>query len=204
MSLKFNNEKVKSAYDIAKANPPQKGHSYYEDIKTMGATEVAMNIMANYLISLIRVSEFPGVNLELDLTYATIGSLPAVIGYEFITGKNSGRSLAENIEIAEKTVASYLTLLALNLHNSAVVGAATGDINNRNTFSSVEVMVGTVFSKVNFLAAMRGQVRYEGTKLTVCLSNIRDAYKQATGVDLTEYSSHFEDGVIMEIGSKKK
>ena len=58
--------------------------------------------------------------MKLDLTYDTVGGLLTAVGYEMLAGKPSGYSLNETIEIAEKTIASYLMLLAMNEHNASL------------------------------------------------------------------------------------
>ena len=158
-------------------------------IDALPPTEAAMCFVVGYISSLIEVAEYPEVNLKLDLTYETIENLPDAIAYEFMVGMNSGYSLNENIEIAEKTIASYLTFVAMNEHQLAyTVKEGTLDPKNPGkNFTGISVMVNNMLAQCNFLEAAHGCLQYKENEITVLVSDVCKAYKNLTGVDLKEF-----------------
>lgn len=80
-------------------------------------------ILYGYVESLMDVSERKGI--RLDLTYDTLANLPAAIVALYSFQKKHTLEAGTNIpmrdevnkEIAYKTIAAYLTLLAMNEHN---------------------------------------------------------------------------------------
>ena len=157
-------------------------------IDALPPTEAAMCFMVGYLSSLLEVAEFPEVNLKLDLTYGTIENLPGAIAYEFMVGMNSGYSSAENIEIAEKTIATYLTLVAMNEHKLTYT-VKVGEFDAKNpskNFTGISVMVNNILAQYDFLDAAHGCLQYKANEITVLVSDVCIAYKNLTGVDLKE------------------
>ena len=125
--LKTKDEKLRSAIIEAEKNnfsalSPMEAKTI---IDAMSPTQLGMIYMVGYLSSLIEIAENPRVNLKLDLTYETVRNLPGVIAHQFMVGKNSGYSLEECTEIAQKTIATYLTLLAANQHGLTITGKQT-------------------------------------------------------------------------------
>ena len=85
--------------------------------------ESGLTIVGGYVYSLLEIAEWPEVNLPLDLTYGTVKNLTTTIGWEFSAGQKpgSGYSVKENVEMAEKTIASYLACLAMNEENADII-----------------------------------------------------------------------------------
>ena len=180
-------EAIKAAQEDDFGNLPSELSSPV--INALPPKELAMCYMEGYLSSLIEVAEYPEVNLKLDLTYETVENLPNAIAYEFLVGMNSGYSLAENIEIAEKTIATYLTLLAMNEHQLTytVRDEEFDPKNPGKNFTGISVIVNKMFIQCNFLEAAHGCLKYKANEITVLVSNVCKAYKNLTGVDLKEF-----------------
>lgn len=189
--LKLKNEQLFEAIKAAEKNDfshltPEAAKPF---IDKMSPTQLGMIYMVGYLSSLIEISEHPRINLKLDLTYETVGNLPVVIAQQFMISKNSGYSLEECTEIAHKTIATYLTLLATNQHGLTITGKQTrlDPYNLGKNFSGISISVNKLFMQCDFLDSTSGSVKYRPNEVTVFISTLCKAYKILTGVNLREY-----------------
>ena len=143
--LNFKNEQLCQAIKDAEKN--DFSHLSPEAAKpiidAMSPTQLGMHYMVGYLSSLIEIAEHPVVNLKLDLSYETVRNLPGVIAQQFMAGENSGYSTEVNMEIAQKTIATYLTLLAANQHGLTITGKQTEfePYNLAKNFSGISIVV---------------------------------------------------------------
>ena len=159
--------------------------------------ENGLTIIGGYVYSLLEITEWPEVNLPLDLTYGTVKNLPAAIGWEFSAGQNpgSGYSTERNIAIAEKTIAAYLDCLAMNEENASIVIKVTKERTSTDMGELTATCVRGIAS-VDFLGEIADCVSYLDKNLIVNMDKAVDAYRTLTGKDLTQYGV---DGLIVEI-----
>lgn len=183
---KFYNTKKETGEKIMKKIPKmvkKKNQATTKPSVTNIILENGMNILRGYVSSLYEIAGFPEVDQKLELNYESVKNLPVIIAYEFLTGMNSGEAVEKNIEIAEKSIASYLYLLASNQHNIGLKMDFKGDFDAPGTFSGIKVTA----SEINFLEAAKGSVKYEDDKITIIVSNVCKAYETTTGVNLREH-----------------
>ena len=164
-----------------------------KNAKTDGTTrDIGFSMIGGYVYSLLEVAGWPEVKLDLDLTYATVKNLAPAIAWEFSAGMNpkSGYTAEQNVEIAEKTLASYLMCLALNEENAVITVKEAKDrsvetINSPSRWSGFDINVSRGIVTVNFLKEIIGSVTISGNKLTVRTDKAIKTYKTLTGNDLS-------------------
>ena len=169
--------------------------------KASGSTaEIGHAIIGGYVYSLLDVAGFPEVNIKLDLTYKTIKELPKAIAWEFSVGMNrkSVYTISQNIEIAEKSIASYLMLLAVNEENAELVVSEASDRNIKtisapDRWSGFDITARRGIAGVDFLKEIHGSVFINNSELTIQMDKAIKAYKNLTGKDLGLYGV---DGLI--------
>lgn len=149
-------------------------------------TEMALNILWGYVSSLIEHSEMSTKKTPIDLTYNTVKNLPYFTGCEFVGCRCNGDSDAECIDVAEKSIASYLYFLAANEHNTKIhVEQRPGTGKWADYF---EICAQGPFMKADFLSDMKGQVvLVEDNVLEIYMDKVIVSYKMITGVDLKDY-----------------
>ena len=172
-----------------------------ENVKTKkqpsNLEEIGFSIIGGYIFSLLEISDMPEVNLALDLTYDTIKNLTQAVAEEFCFGMNpqSGYSIDQNIEIAEKTIASYLIGLALNEENAKIeVIEQKKKTANESGALSLTCFCGE--SSVDFISEIEGSVRFSNNKLILNMDTAIDAYKHLTGIDLSQFDVESMEGTF--------
>lgn len=196
MKLKIRNEKIK----IAEANERKEMLKYGVVKQDIGKAvrenpeQIAMCILWGYVLSLHEISESPEVGIDIDLTYATVKNVFPLLAYEFAVGMNpkSGYSLEANIEIAEKTMAAYFMLLAIN-DDTAVLRVDpfsehpdNGIIFAPDSWSGLSVHISGLVLRCDLLKEIHGSVTYEKDVLTISEEKLVSAYRKVTGKDLRD------------------
>ena len=186
MNMHIKNEQIKKAIAFENNRRVSKASilECADVMADMSPTDIVMNIMLGYISSLDEIAETPEIDLHLDLTYDTIKDFPTAVAYEFGAFEDTSSPFDNKVEIAIKTIASYLTFLAANEHGLEIIGEFCGDHNAPDTYSGLFALVGTINAREDFLAAAAGCVEFNGKDLEVYYSKIRDAYMRVTGVDL--------------------
>ena len=160
--------------------------------------ETIMHIFYGYYQSLSDLVENSEYKMKLDLTYDTVGGLLTAVVYEMLAGKPSGYSLNETIEIAEKTIASYLMLLAMNEHNALLNIIRSIEYQNESFdigirwATALKVLIANAVSQFDFLEAIHGKVKMRNGEIRINPRQIADKYKNLTGVDLYSYEGFDE------------
>ena len=85
---------------------------YYEEL---GDKDRAANVLTGYVEPLFQAAEAAGI--QLDLTYGTAGNLAAALTALYEEGEKENFRPEGNRYIMGRTLATYLTLLALNENN---------------------------------------------------------------------------------------
>lgn len=170
-------------------------------ISSSSREESIMHIFYGYYSSLVDLVADSEYHIELDLTYDTVGNLLTAVGYEFMIGMNSGYSIKEDIEIAEKTIASYLTLLAMNEHG-AVLSIVPSIEGFKDVSKTMDIQWGGLFQvfikgalvQKDLLKAIHGCVSFTDSpaKIHIDPQKIATDYKALTGVDLYQYDGFDE------------
>ena len=149
--------------------------------------QMILQIPIGYIISLDEVANDRDVKLDLDLTYGTVRNLPAVLAYGFNAWKDSDRN--ERIDITAKSLAAYLMLLCENEHSCGIeitkppfVSAETTDFG----WTGYIIKTGTK-KQIDLLQIAKRAVSCVDSCLTIENKEIEKAYKEMTGVDLSEY-----------------
>lgn len=156
---------------------------------SMTTEQRGLQFQCSFITSLLEIADFPEVMLSLDLTYETIGNLLTVIGYEF-SAQRGAYDNSTNINILEKSIASYLTWLAANEHNLKIEVTEkryTDPLQMQwdPLWHGCNIVVCGSLIKEDFLDAIHGQITVTDKKLTIRMRNIIVSYKRITGHDLT-------------------
>lgn len=187
--IKANNEQIKSV--IERENIDHVFEKSIEDSSAIydrySTTEKGMNVLYGFVNSLIEVSEFPEINIDLDLTYKTIEGLLPAIAYEFMVGCNSGYSFDENIDIAEKTIAAYLMFLCANEHDYQIKVTKPDICNPNIDWSGMIIKIDNGTKSYDMLDNLRGCVKSKNGVIVIEIEKIIRAYQSITAVDLKQY-----------------
>lgn len=187
MKLKIKNDIIQRVISFEKTNSLLE-RSFFERSEIfakMSAEDMAYQMLWGYIYTILEISEDPMVKIPLDLTYSTVENLPRLVGGAFLASRNQGDSDAESIEIAEKTVASYLYFLATNEHGTKIQVEKSS---NGKWASALEISAQALFIKADFLSDMKGQViLVKDNLLEIRMDKVISSYKVVTGVDLKDY-----------------
>ena len=152
------------------------------------------SFVGGYIYSLIETVSSPDIGIDIDLSYSTVKELVQAAAVEFFIGNAPGSrySTETNIEIAEKTIASYLICLAMNEENAGIVVSFAADISPDavfapNRWSGLESVSRGVLVSVDFLKEIHNSVTFENDVLTVDMEKSIGAYRTLTGKDLRKY-----------------
>lgn len=144
-------------------------------------------ILIGYASSLDDIANDEDVNLDLDLTYNTVKNLPLVIAYGFKCWADC--TTAERVDISAKSLAAYLTLLCENEHQCGIELIKPFLYNEKiiNYGWCGNIFRTGVKEKKDLLGIAKESVRYADSSLIIEDEAIRQAYREMTGVELSEY-----------------
>jgi hypothetical protein len=201
MELSIKNENL-TAHFQAEENSPlnqnmpiNKTTPYSNEASKKWAEDHPEAMCYGFLSSFLEISEMRGI--ELDLTYNTFKNVCAGLGALFAFQKKHYDHYA-NVDIVAKTLASYLSYLAINEHNywfrttCYLAQVKAGKPPKQPLWAGVDsIAVGKKNKYVDFLpcckdAVKPGSIMIPGG-LTIQIDPIIAEYKKLTGVDLTEY-----------------
>ena len=164
-------------------------------LEKLDAVQRAEYILSGYLADMLRNSI--EVHKELDLSYGTVGNLPAVLSLRLREIREMKDAWQDSVASLAKSLAAYLFFLAMNEHGCALKVVQMG-----TPFApppkSEEPLWGDLFRyktgvrrEVDFLPAVMESMQklpLPGNPLmTLTVSPIIRAYRSATGVNLSEY-----------------
>lgn len=201
MELTIKNEKLISHFEAEENSPLNqnlpinKTNPSSSEASRKWSEEHPEAMCYGFLTSFLEISEMRGI--ELDLTYSTFKNVCAGLGALFAFQKKHYEHYS-NVDIIAKTLASYLSYLAINEHNCwfrstcylAQIKAGKGP--KQPLWANVDfIAVGRKNKYVDFLPCCKEAVK-PGTimipdGLTVRIDPIVEEYKKLTGVDLKEY-----------------
>jgi len=148
-------------------------------------------IIGGYTIELLRTAE--EVGLELDLSYETLNNVPAVAMFLYNKQHASGYDDSDNQRVTCRTIAGYLTTLAINNHELGVEAKTYS--NNKNEIRP-EQWADRFVIKLNHKknSDLLPYVCEGATSHPIEIENgfmididpLVEAYKRLTGVDLAE------------------
>lgn len=190
------NEQIKKAISFEKKNKvfAKDAKSAAKVYENATAEEMGMSILWGYVSSLCEVSKDLAVNAELDLTYSTMLNFMKAVGGVFASVSNPLAGNAEKTiaEIIEKTIASYLMLLAINddkanIFFSRDIGTSAAELYSPVKWSGIKIEIGNMLWKSDFLDAIHGTATVKGNELIVRTDKIVRAYQQLTGKNLADF-----------------
>lgn len=190
------NEQIKKAISFEKKNKvfAKDAKSAAKVYEKATAEEMGMSILWGYVSSLCEVSKDLAVNAELDLTYSTMLNFMKAVGGVFASVSNplAGNTEKTIAEIIEKTIASYLMLLAINddkanIFFSRDIGTSAAELYSPVKWSGIKIEIGNMLWKSDFLDAIHGAATVKGNELIVRTDKIVRAYQQLTGKNLADF-----------------
>ena len=171
---------------------PAKQKKYYDDKSTQQNGEF---LIGTFVLDLLRCSYRAGT--VLDLTYATVKSLPLALGRSLREDTAAGKNLRTAVEGVAKSLAAYLFALAMNEEGAKLKVAQRGTAFVRPGPEEgplwgpyLRITTGKNHEKDFLIPAMEGSSGvYRDGKGVMQLSvgPIIRAYRAAFGVDLREY-----------------
>jgi len=164
-------------------------------LEKLDAVQRAEYVLSGYVADMLRDSI--EVHRELDLSYGTVGNLPAVLGLRLREIRDMKTPWQDSVASLAKSLAAYLFFLAMNEHGCALKVTQMGTP-FAPPLKSEEPLWGDLFRyktgvrrEVDFLPAVMESMQkipLPGNPLmTLTVSPIIRAYRSATGVDLSEY-----------------
>lgn len=205
MELAVKNEKIKETIEYEKKYPIcddiEKGAEHFEDL---GAEQSGMRVLWGYVSSLHKVSKDPNVNIDLDLTYKTVGNVLRTAAWIFGTNGldlTSRSSIEKNIVMTEKTIAAYFMLLAINDDKASLKFSInldsehTGNPQPEN-WMCLDINLCGCLAICDFLKEIHGSVAYQNGVLTIYADKLIKAYQKVTGKDLTDYGVDGVEAVV--------
>lgn len=201
MELTIKNEKLPPHFEAEKKSPlnqnlpESKTNPSSSEASKKWAEEHPEAMCYGFLSSFLEICEMRGI--ELDLTYNTFKNVCAGLGALFAFQKKHYEHYS-NVDIVAKTLASYLSYLAINEHNCwfrttcYLAQIKTGKALKQPLWANVDsIAVGRKNKYIDFLPCCKEAVK-PGTimipdGLTVQIDPVVAEYKKLTGVDLREY-----------------
>lgn len=185
--LKIKNEQLQRAvdfenkYNISSATDKEASKVY----RHCTDEQRAMSALLNYLTTMLKVTELPEVNAQIDLTYDTAQNLTEVLLCSFSILNNSDTEMDEIIVIIEGVIASYLSLLAANEHNVHINAVKAKRFGFRK---KLNIILSSETGEAGFFEDISGMVTASEEYIKIDMERISSAYKKLTGIDLTQYN----------------
>lgn len=184
LDIKICNETIKEMYERKKWYDGMDFNRQKEMLKYDSPKEIAGNILFGYLDSFLEITSSAGINL--DLTYDTIDQLSKGLMLSYMSEKEESddADYAKNIVI--KTMAAYLTLLMINMHDikfkARQRAKASSDLWANHFLLTMD--------DINLLEicnlAMNDSMILVDSGFCLGVSQIVEAYKKITAVDLSD------------------
>lgn len=176
-------------------------------VEKLDAVQRAEYVLSGYVADMLRNSI--EVHKELDLSYGTVGNLPAVLGLRLREIREMKAPWQDCMSSLAKNLAAYLFFLAMNEHGCALKVTQMGTAfapppkSEKPFWGDLFRYKTGVRREVDFLPAVMESMQklpLSGNPLmTLTVSPIIRAYRSATGVDLSEYGMV---DMALEVGDK--
>ena len=206
MNLIFKNPALKTDYEINERVQSFSKEELSRFWKQNNCPEdkKVVSVLMGYVSSLFEMADeynrHYDATVGLDFTYDTVKNLPIILGYQYFAYVKSGSFTPEKaIEIANKTLAAYMTLLCMNEHMcspvvsklenfDAIMKSLEGDyeLTHRDSWTGYTFKIG-VNKKYDLLQELGKVVNVSASEVfRIRISRLVELYKQMCGVDLRE------------------
>lgn len=186
-SLNIKNEQIQRAVDFeSKSNifaaTEREASKLY---RRCTDEQKVMSTLLTYVMTMLKVTELPEVDVQLDLTYDTADNFLEVVLCSFSILNNSNTEMGEIIRILESVIASYLSLLAANEHNVHINAVKAKRFGFRK---KLNIILSSETGEANFFEDISGMVTASEKYIKIDMERIISSYKKLTGTDLSEYN----------------
>lgn len=184
LSIKICNETIKKMYERKKWYDELDFNRQKEMLKYDSPREIVGNILFGYLDSFLEITSLAG--MKLDLTYDTIDQLSEGLMLCYMSEKKGDNDVDYAKDIVIKTIASYLTLLMINMHGTKFKArqraSASPDLWANHFLLTMD--------DINLLqicnSAMNDSMISADSGFCLGVAQIVEAYKKLTAVDLSD------------------
>lgn len=196
MVYTVNTDYIKAVLDIIKEDKAFSGNpkEFQEHVRKyfINSDSTMKKILSGYLQAMEEAADTS--NTQLDLTYDTVKNIPIAVSSLAFIQQRDGYDINRNKSVTAKTLAAYLTLLAINNHD---IKLDIEQFANKRNESRPQYWADTYSLRLNFkkksdflLAAIEGIKEAPiivDNGFMIDVDPIISAYKRVTNVDLSEY-----------------
>ncbi len=191
MKYNFQNEAVNEIFEFY-SNVKEAKEAGQNPMDMLDIKEITYNIIAAYAIDVLDIAEDTGE--DLNLKYDTLNKLPKVMTALWRTRAKT-LSVSENRDSFAKSMAAYLTFLAVNEHDAGIYGTIDENLSSdkiENLWADlVEISFGNREHSIDLLPVCKKSIKNNSHLMPqgvmIDIVPVRQAYASITGVDLAEH-----------------